>query len=539
MTILRGLLLFFCITVIFAAPANAVVSADFSPATITIIDPTKAAAAAAPQNSGTLNSTLSSSAVNVSVEKAAAAAAPQNSGTLNSTLSSSAVLAIKYRDINQGDVVYWGENVSVERVIGWYNTIAYWNATQIPGVVPPNTIISLKHPNRLFIDPNQYPVGNYYKWSGMWERAGNNLAFIVKKRPALNKTSESPPLTSAPTTWLTVKTRPTLEARHVADYLIARGDPLNIPINATNVWGFSNRNFFYKNLQGTLTLSATESAALGEDTYTLLSHTGGPNTVIEIKYDSPSNAIWFNNVSTFELKKTPLAGYVPAHIHEIFSDYLKTCDDEIAVQTMIIQEPTIDIKNIWDEDTEQIAVNGYTNAKEGTPISLYLDEIRVITKNGGGHVMAHAKGSDPGAYRTWDVMIPIDFNETAPGQHQITAVLPTGQRQSVSFYVYSLPEGQKRPQGYVRYIGGNEWVPTPTPVVEYVNVPLKFAPLEVTPLEVTPLEVTPPQQYYLNIVDAVIVRGVDLLIVLLEILAGLYVSTILYRAIRQYIRGDK
>ena len=463
--------------------------------------------------------------------------------TLLLCLLAGTVSAVSYRDIVQGDTVTWHENVSLSRVIGWSDTVAWWHTNHTPGISPPDLVLTIDRPRTVFIDPHGFPQGDYYKWDGKWERAGNNLAFSVAITPRAPKATPTPSPstpTERPLELRMPSLLPALQDKHIADILICRGHPTSILCrNTSSLWIFGHTQWAYltPSPDGTYTLTSNLTSAFPPGNYTLIFQDPGKNGVQEVIFNPDKKEVWFNNLRTFDVTKTPITGWIPAQIQDLVLSSIDKTDDGTTVKILAIQDPTIDIKHLYDAGANFVAVNGYTNVPDGTPINIEIDPIRVLIDNGGSTITTTAdQPFSPGSLRIWQAKVPINWNTTAPGRHFLTAMLPSGAFQTVSFWIYNIPDGQTRPQGFVHYLSGNEFESSATvktiEIVRTVEVPVYIQGPASTPI--TPPVAGENATLQPNAAHASESQdSVPLLLILIPLVPLLYLVTVLARARHQ------
>jgi hypothetical protein len=98
--------------------------------------------------------------------------------------------------------------------------------------------------------------------------------------------------------------------------------------------------------------------------------------------------------------------------------------------------------------------------------------------------------------RYFDYGVPLYLGLLSPGQHTVTV---KGGRydteMTVPFFIYEAPAEHYRPNETIRYVGGNEWKPTPTPEIQIQKEVVTQIVERVVTVEVTPApEVVKEQQ---------------------------------------------
>jgi hypothetical protein len=195
-------------------------------------------------------------------------------------------------------------------------------------------------------------------------------------------------------------------------------------------------------------------------------------------------------------------------------------DDNITEKSMILEDPSAEIREIYEIpsrgnetlDATIIRATGYTNLQYGEEIRVILDINRTTARTiEGSSWHTTVIGKKIGDKRQFTVTIPMYYREIGPGEHFLTAITPQGLETTVSFHVYDIPEGQVAPTATHRYVGGNEWLPTPTPkvlekIVEVTKVEYVYVTPEPTPTpEPVPFYVQPPWSFLIGAIVAVFV----------------------------------
>jgi hypothetical protein len=183
-------------------------------------------------------------------------------------------------------------------------------------------------------------------------------------------------------------------------------------------------------------------------------------------------------------------------------------DDEYETRIMQVGEQFSDIRMIDEyyraesiENASTVRVAGYTNLKKGSILSILLDKDKQIGAPTSTTQNAIAVGDDPGEWRQFVVLYPVYYKDLEGGgkEHSFTVFNPDGSNTTASYHVYDIPQGQVKPLQTIRYIAGNEFKPTPTPlpaetiiVKETVTVPVIEKREVVKYVEVTPWYLTIP-----------------------------------------------
>lgn len=443
------------------------------------------------------------------------------------------------RTIGQMDTVYWGETINMELVMGWEMKLVHAETGRVVDVS--------ERPDRVYIHPEVFLVGEWDQWYPINERSGNTIAFYVEKK---NTTVQPEPTVEEPSGFKPISNvtpeppeNYQLEEKHISDILVAKGDPLvyNIsekdaldPTLDSKIWIFGDRDMLLDIpvKGGTFSLSPTQTESLGAGTYHLVIEQAGPNTIPEARAVQKTEETTFHiespfrNVPNLEIGGTNTnPEIISSKLYPLFKDWLAAnTDDDVVIKEFVVQSPSIEITVIDEKyiDNDSVwLIRGYTNLAKGTPISAILDEgkqtARTIRKN---TYEGFVSGDDPGSMREFLVSIPINYEEVPVEEHFVTVRSSQDVYSIVPRWVYNIPEGQEKPVLQTKYSGGNLFVPTPTP--EIVKVPEPYEVVRTVVVTITPVPTpTPvpipwffqPPWYY----------GVILIIIVVTVLAGLWI----------------
>lgn len=435
------------------------------------------------------------------------------------------------RDIGQMDTVYWNETINVELVMGWEMKLIHADTGKVVSVE--------NYPDRVYIDREVFLEGQWDQWYPTEDNHGNTVAFYVEKyRPNATPGVYGNNTTQVNTTAnVTPKKSYDIEDRHIADVLIAQGDPFihNVsesgyldPTMDTKIWIFGDRDMLLdvKVEKGIFSLSPAQTQRLGEGLHQLIMQQAGPNTIVEANavYEPPVTLYIespFKGTPNLDIGGSPSNPQkVPPIIYTEFKNWLETnTDDDVLILELVVQAPSVEITAIDEivkENTTIWLVRGYTNLANGTPVYGILDEgqqtSRTIRQN---TFHSTATGTDPGGMRKFSVAIPIDYNNTPVGDHFVTVRASEDVYSIVPRWIYNIPEGQEKPVLQTKYSGGNLFVATPTPEIIKVPEPyevVKTVYVTITP-EPTPTPVPTPWYFespwfYLEIILAVVITVV-------------------------------
>jgi len=392
--------------------------------------------------------------------------------------------ASAYNRIPQGGIVYLNDTVDISGTIGWCSVdgckLAYANDyTDV--LAPENStitfVLDLPQQKELYynftIDPAIFGnrLGWWYQNPGVYEPAGNLRAFQVWfARPPVNVTVNE-----------TVKKLevlppppPIVQERHIADYLIARGDPFTVIYNttpATSAWIFGRLTGIYDRRfdNQTVRFNASETQELEPGSYTLMLCFLGNNSRFDIRLTG--DTIEYFDADAFKVREIETEGRTPTVVFDSIKQIPNLGKDQYKTYTLEIQNPSIEITEIETLTVSDLAgvlqVRGYTNLANNTPLTFVLDEKRTTARTIGSYTNMTAVRSveSPGSMRYFDVGIPILWSYMPPGEHDITAYGSFGTKMIVSFWIYEQSEDQPRHPQLIKYVGGYEFVPTPTPEI--------------------------------------------------------------------------
>jgi hypothetical protein len=292
--------------------------------------------------------------------------------------------------------------------------------------------------------------------------------------------------------------QPPVEIKHISDYLLARGDSLIIETNeTTNIWLFGriNKLLDFKSTNATkIDLNTDVLSGFEPGLYTIKLQTLGNNSDdFTVKYDTESKKIkWFDAIS-FTIEELDTIGLSPRVIEEKFNDVLPSTRDTFKTYSLELQEPYIEISSIGEMDTVNYTINsagnteyntnisyihvkGYTNVAIGSTLKFIIDEEQQTPRTLYSHTTTAVAGGskNPGDMRWFDVVIPVGKYNLALGEHTVSAYTNLSTSGSTyTFVIYETPKNSYVPPKTIRYVSGRygpeEFVPTPTPVVETVT----------------------------------------------------------------------
>lgn len=445
-----------------------------------------------------------------------------------------------YKSISQGENVYLNETVDISQVMGWGYGIAYYGNSGDA----PTYIIEPKNVYTLYIDPKIFSsrTGTWYQWEGNISSSskGYDVAFVVigRERNIINTTNISIDLENVSSVGVHYE----VPSKHIADYLVARGDPLDIKLMRTaNVWIFGENDMICnkRTVGGYARFNREEINSLVPGTYSLLIQYPGDNAEFNAVYDGKNSTI--NTLAThlegWNIYSTSVKGFSPLNILDTLKTEINKTDDTYELFTLSVAHPYISIISRDNVDSSivtdkgTIIVTGYTNVAEGTVLNFSVDDVNFKNTRVKPFTSILAKATDnPGDMRYFVAYIPFYYSDLTVGAHTITGTTAIGGAITVDFYVYSLPEGSERPDTSTKYINGSEFIPQPTPqIIKVVETQVVEKKVEV--VRTVQVVQTPDYQYlekmytkskYDMIFKAAGIGGI--------IIFGLYFISVIWRA---------
>jgi hypothetical protein len=445
-----------------------------------------------------------------------------------------------YPRVPQGGVVYLNETYDISGVAAGYNNLVYINQYSTDLSAANWTITTMidtpatkeEYYNYTF-NPDFFgdKLGYWYRYNGVYESNANNRAFrVVQFRPAENYTYNKTELLEnffppAP---------PVIPEHHVADYLLARGDPFNVTYNFSkaSVWIFGRVNGIYdrKVINGTAKFNHSETASLESGSYSLLYYSPGEDKQFDIRLDG--DTLEYFDSQAFKVRTVDLKPLSPMVVLDRLRWVATQNDDNFTVYKLEVQEPKIDVVSVdtivMNETTQSavLQVRGYTNLANNTLISFVLDEDKTPEKIGQSTRAQNRWNStvlaveNPGSMRYFDYSIPVWMGAIPSGKHEITVYGELNAKMIIPFWVYDLPEGSRMRNSTIKYVGGYEFVPTPTPEIIVQEKIVQAAPI----VQQVTVEV-PPSDEQVRAQQAEVVKGYAILalaggVLLLAVLFG-------------------
>jgi hypothetical protein len=415
--------------------------------------------------------------------------------------------------VEQGSIVYLNETYDISGVTGWSTQLAWYgeyvdepNPDITPFLVdiPGKTHTAKTSQYYYLIDNTTFKprLGKWFQYYGTEEKErGNLVAFDVHyQRPVHFNQTNIPGIISYNITNEASAVKPTpafiLEEVKVSNYLIARGDKLNITVNkSTNAWLFGRLDsiYDYHSLNGSIDIQKEYFGGMEPGSYMLILQTSlTNNTDFTVRYNTEDKSIeWFDS-KLFSVHKESIAGYSPYVALEKIKEIFPQSRDSYAIYKFELQDPKI---SIVSRDTTYVGgkqvldIRGYTNVAKGTKINLVLDEDKQTARTiNQSTFIGEAVGDERGNMRQYQIYMPINPETMPDGIHTIKATTEIGGECYADFPISQLPADSFVPNATVKYIGDrNPWVPTPTPevitIVKEVPGPTVTILVPVTPRE--------------------------------------------------------
>lgn len=408
--------------------------------------------------------------------------------------------ASAYDRIDQGSTVILNGTYDISGVAAGYNQLVYLNYWSTD-LTPDNESITytLELPQEragyfnFYIDPAIFKnrLGYWYRYNGVFEPQANNRAFrVVADRQTINVTVN----VTGNETVLIVPQAPPIEERHIADYLIARGDPLYIsfPDNTpASAWIFGRRDGIFNRevINGIASFNTSEIQSMEPGSYTLMYYSPGSGQKFDVRVNE--DKLEYFDSAEFKIVPVDIEGLSPSLVLDRILQVVDHIDDKFTLYKLEIQNPLIEITEVEVIDVSETAavlqLQGYTNLAYNSELTFVLDEHKTnarTIKDYRWNTTAKAVGN-PGSMRYFDLSIPVIWKALSIGEHSITAHTPSGETSIVPLWVYDMPGGMQKPNQTIKYVAGNLFVPTPTPVMVPVPGPTRIVTQVVT-VQLTP-----------------------------------------------------
>lgn len=393
--------------------------------------------------------------------------------------------------IYQGDTVCINDTIDISGVAPPYNFLAYWDGFDMYDHAPTYNLTlpdSKKGYYKFWLDPSVFGgrTGWWYKYDGEYEQQGNNRAFRVSANCTDVATVNQSNVTHLNQTPHVVTPAPMLPERHVADYVVAKGDPLRLPDGVYSAWILGRVDAIYFTSQHTI--SAERMEALEAGSYKIVMQYPGNNTIYDYGYDSFTHELV---PGLYGKEIINVHGFQPSVVHGRLKQALAGTDDILQEYTLDYQNPYITINQADEQEFNGITslnVRGYSNVAENVSINVSLDEKNAYYKDIAKRFSyTKAVRTNPGNLSYYSVNVPVDYDELAADarNHTLTARTALGGIAQKDFKISVMPSDSYRPNASLKYIEDrNPFVPTPTPLV-ITQVVTKVVEVTVT-IPVTP-----------------------------------------------------
>ncbi|MFA4849148.1 MAG: hypothetical protein WC626_05415 [Methanoregula sp.] len=319
--------------------------------------------------------------------------------------------------------------------------------------------------------------------------AGNHRMFYVDdtcKMPVMENGTELVNFTVINTT--IPKPLQFLPEKSAGALLLARGDDIafRAPDSVeSNIWVFGRTDqiYDYKTKQDVVYFDADQFINFETGNYDAVIINKGNNSILEETYDPEyipekySNVTWPAIISPFRnVNPINIHGMQPKLVEEKLINRLQeSLDDQYIIWSISFQEPEIQIKRIDvlrnPDNRSWYNIRGYTNIKNGSVLTITIDADNLNdTIKGIRQWKTTAVGLDPYAWRQFNTIIPVDYEQIFPGYHYITITSETGATQTVPIYIMKELDPHYIPPEYTEYLGTSPFV-TPRIIEKEVPVP--------------------------------------------------------------------
>lgn len=455
----------------------------------------------------------------------------------NSVMSGSVIPLPSSYASNQTVLPYYPETLHIENgqcvplnstvdisSLGWGVPEISWMGPYYTGFVPDNVTDKYDLPlsNRpsllknFYIDPAIFgnKMGYWYQNYGQQSyvlasgynyvpdgSANNRMFYVNLTCPAPTKQNFTVTITQINTT--IPKLQSFLPLKKESDILLAIGDTISLAESGPIHWwlfgyGAEQQILDQPAPNGVATLD-TSTWNLEPGDYIMDKVQPGYTGIFEVRYDpgyysglqvdGSVPAIWRASTNPYKpVAEQSISGLNPQNVRELLEQDVKTSvSNNISSWYVSLQnaEITVDRIDATSNPSNETYLNlrGYTNVKNDTPISITVDNGQFFYKqNKTWNTVAIAVDADPGIWREYNTLIPIDYGKMFPGQHYITVSTSYGASMTVPFYIYQAPPDSYVPPQYIRYIGSSPFIP---PVTVTVTVPVP-GPTRIVTVRETP-----------------------------------------------------
>ena len=418
-----------------------------------------------------------------------------------------------YPRITQGQDVYLNDTIDISGVAAGYSELV-WCGAYSDYFAPDNASVLYSMPVPIYrkdfysfwLDQEIFGnrTGYWYRWNGEYESNANMRAFRVvpgTKHYWYNSTDNTswegwePTITFDNATQIILP--PPVPIRHVADFLIARGDAWNTTWNGTAklwVFGFYNSAsaglYDFPNVNDTFTLRKNQTQNFMPGSYKMVIQSwGNESQNFNARYDPVKDQIEYFNPKIFQVLHVdlkPLGLNQEVRLQKFREIWNYTMDDWKEFN-LTVQNPSVEITELsqqsWTENQTYLHLLGYTNVQNGTTLTFILDKEKQTPRTLKYSMFTTpAQGIDAGDMRWFDIAIPLIWENTYVGEHSVTANTSVGGEMKYDYNVWQAPEGSYVPPKMVKYIGGNEYI---APVIQTVTIVLPTPTPEVITRTIT------------------------------------------------------
>jgi hypothetical protein len=398
----------------------------------------------------------------------------------------------------QGGTVEVGDIIDISGLwadgLAWYGTYGEYDSPQYIRLFKDY----YKDIYSFYVDPDIFTdrTGTWYKYSAdnLSTKAENTVAFrVVPKGTRSALTLQNATQVNNVSAPMNVPSVPILPDIHIADYLLAIGDPLTIDTGTpAKVWIFGTYDKIYdvettkadKNSSANITFSGKDLENWQAGSYKILIQQPGHNGQYDVRYRNTSIE-WTDG---WNVHSEDLNGIQPVLAIDKLKAMIEKTDDIFTVYDLQLQHPSISIVQMDEiglgsreaefHDTPGLVtlmdVRGYTNVKGGTPVSVVLDkynkiphDILVTTEK------TTAIQEDKGSLSVYRATVPLIWNDLKSGvMHTMTAETTHNAIVYADIPVIEMPAGTEKPNVTLKYIANESpWRPNLTTVTITIPVP--------------------------------------------------------------------
>lgn len=404
-----------------------------------------------------------------------------NNTATNITLSPTVIPRPPFRPMG-GQEVFVGEYIDATGCTGWADSIAYYDGWSNEGT--PVYVLELPHLKQLYsfyIDPNIFgnKTGMWYQYYGPFVNDGHGFISAFKVVRGFRNTSttyNNGTINFDNTTDNHTCNNfipPPVSTRHVSDYLVSRGDNLTIKTNEiSRVWIFGTNDglYYLKSWNNSVFINTTTIDNLRIGNYKIVIQTPGSDREFNVVYNADKKILsaLYSLPDSWTSKDYNVDGFTPFLLYDKLISEIDKTDDGYATYNLVVEDPMIDIISQDEIDLNTASVlqlKGYTNTAKGTQLCFGLDEVIAHKSMDYKDTCTLAQGDEIGDMRYFVASVPFMYDDLSVGTHFITGTTAIGGGITTSFHVYTTWDNDKPRNSTIKYIGGNEYIPKPTPEV--------------------------------------------------------------------------